>query len=124
MSSKKNITAGKWLTQSIGWTMSCLGGWVALSSILLCLQGAVNQDSAMVGLLMLSSAIVAHLLIWRHGFAGIWLWPAATTGWLPEVVVRVWVAVLTLFQLLSLMLIIGALGLALGNGDEGWGPTF
>ena len=78
----------------------------------------------MAGLLMLSSAIVAHLLIWRHGFAGIWLWPAATTGWLPEVVVRVWVAVLTLFQLLSLMLIIGALGLALGNGDEGWGPTF
>lgn len=78
----------------------------------------------MVWSLILSSAIVAHLLIWRKEFAGIWSWPVAPTGWLSEVAVRVWVAVLTLFQLVSLLLIIGVLGLALGNDDGGWGPTF
>ena len=124
MSSQKTLTAGQWLSQSIGWIMSCLGGWVVLTSTLLCLQDAVNQDSVLARWLMLSSAIVTYLLIWRQGFAGIWSWPPAPIGWLSEVAVRVWVAVLTLFQLVSLLLIIGVLGLALGNGDEGWGPTF
>ena len=124
MSPKKTLTAGQWLSQSIGWTVCCLGGWVVLTSILLCLQVADNRHVMPIEALMLSSAVVAHLLICRQGFAGIWSWSPAPSGWLSEVAVRVWVAVLTLFQLVSLLLIIGAVGLALGNGDEGRGGTF
>jgi hypothetical protein len=65
-------------------------------------------------------------LIWWKGFAGIWSWPANPDEWLSELVVRSWAAVLTLFQIVSLLLLIGALGLAFGvdEGDSGGGRNF
>ena len=112
------LTPRQWLARSLGWVMSCLGGWLLLISLLLIsLQNIPSKHHTLIGGLFLSSAVIAHALLWWKAFAGIWLWPADSDEWLLEAATRVWVAVLALFQVVSLLLLLGVLGLAFGENE-------
>jgi len=103
--------------------MSCLGGWVFLNSLVLVSLSSVKPpyDTLVWGLLI-GSAIVVHVLLWWKGFAG--PWAAGPDEWLLEVAVSVWLGILGLFQLFSLLLLLGALGLISGWDDgSSWFTT-
>ncbi|MBF9142022.1 hypothetical protein [Hymenobacter properus] len=112
---------GQWLAQSIGWAMSCLGGWLLLSSLLLIVEDG-SQHGAVLWMVILGAAVVAHASIWWKAFPGIWSWPANPGAWLQEAAVTAWAAVLTLAQVAMLLLLLAAIGLTFGwDGGASWG---
>ncbi|MDO7876538.1 hypothetical protein Q5H93_17470 [Hymenobacter sp. ASUV-10] len=115
--SNETLTPGQWLAGSFGWTLSILGGWTFLNSmVLVSLRNITLPYSVLAWELLIGSAAIAHVLLWWKGFAG--SWGAGTDEWLLELVARVWMAVLGLFQLFSLLLLLGALGFISGGTNE------
>jgi hypothetical protein len=111
------LTPGQWLARSFGWTMSCIGGWLLLNSLVLVSSPHIMPPyNALAFGVMISSAAIAHMLLWWKGFAGSWL--ATPDEWLTETFISVWMAILGLFQLLTLLLLLGILGLVSDTGGD------
>ncbi len=116
----KLYTAKQWLASSVAWTAICLSCWVLLALILLVVLAGHNL---LLQRLLLGSAIIGHGLVWWKGYTGSWVTRSDSGEWSLELAARLWLVGLTLFQLVSLFLLIDLLlTLALGSTtDSGWG---
>ena len=110
----KTNAQGNWLASSIGWTGSCLGGWLVLLAGLL----NVPVSHGSLGLkLCICGAVVAHFLIWWKGVRNGWARSEETDELWLRMVGQLWLTALTLFQVFSSLLLLGIVGMVFGENE-------
>jgi hypothetical protein len=94
----KPHTPGQWLLSSVCWTLSCVGGWMAISNMVL--EAPYNQKTPSGPLFFISFAIV-YATMWWKAVLGL---KAVTKGAsLFEMFAFVWQMVLCAFQIIWLI---------------------
>ena len=94
----KPHTLGQWLLGSVCWTLSCVGGWIAISAMVL--EAPYDQKTPSGPLFSISFAI-AYATMWWKAVPGL---KAVENGasWF-EILAFVWQMVLVAFQFIWLI---------------------
>ena len=96
----KPLAPKYWLLSSACWTVSCVGSWWLIANLL----SANYLHSTAADTALVSTFWLAHILIWRRALAGgdAFLRAPETQGWGLGTMGSIWVALLFVFQIITL----------------------